>query len=144
MGTVRAILARKGSEVFSVAADETVANAARLMNERSIGGLVVTEQGRMVGIFTERDVLRRVVAERRDPAATVVRDVMTMPVLFCRADATIDECRSVMTNRRIRHLPVMLEDEPCGMVTIGDLLAYEVEEQADTIQHLNSYVFGVR
>lgn len=144
MGTVRAILARKGSEVFSVSADESVANAARLMNDRSIGGLLVTDQGRMVGIFTERDVLRRVVAERRDPAGTLVRDVMTMPVLFCRVDATIDECRSVMTNRRIRHLPVMQDEEPCGMVTIGDLLAFEVEEQADTIHHLNSYVFGVR
>jgi len=144
MATVQDILARKGGALLSIVGDETVLNAARLMNERSIGGVVVMAQGRLAGIFTERDVLRRVVAEGRDPAQTRVRDVMTSPVVCCRVAASVEECMGIMTTRRIRHLPVTREDDLVGIVTIGDLLAYQVEQQADTIHYLNSYVFDVR
>lgn len=144
MATVHDILERKGREVVGVDAAASVLQAARLMNERGIGGLVVMEEGRMVGVFTERDVLRRVVAEGRDPDRTAVRDVMTAPVLRCRSDARLDDCRALMTDRRIRHLPVVDDDELRGMLTTGDLLADYVREQQEQIDFLNSYVFDLR
>lgn len=144
MPTVQDILQRKGGDVVAVDVADTVLAAARLMNERGIGGVVVTDHGSMVGIFTERDVLRRVVAERRDPARTPVREVMTAPVLRCRPDAPLEECRALMTDRRIRHLPVTDGEELCGIITTGDILAHQVREQQDTIAFLNSYVFDLR
>ncbi len=144
MPTVNDILAAKGDEVVSVVAAESVLNAARLMNERGIGGVLVMEEGEVVGIFTERDVLRRVVAERRDPSTTTLREVMTAPVIRCRPDAKVVECRALMSQKRIRHMPVMCEDEVCGIITTGDILAHQVEEQQDTIEHLNRYVFDLR
>ncbi len=144
MPTVNDILAAKGDEVVSVVAAESVLNAARLMNERGIGGVLVMEEGELVGIFTERDVLRRVVAERRDPSTTTLREVMTAPVIRCRPDAKVVECRALMSEKRIRHMPVMCEDEVCGIITTGDILAHQVREQQDTIEHLNRYVFDLR
>ena len=144
MPAVNAILERKGQEVVSLVAEESVLNAARLMNERGIGGVVVTEGGKMVGIFTERDVLRRVVAEQRDPATTSVGEVMTSPVVTCKSDTKLDDCRAVMTNKRIRHLPVFDDSGVAGIVTIGDLMAFQVTDQEATIEHLNSYIFDLR
>ena len=144
MGTVQSVLARKGGQVFSIAAAESALTAATLMNERGVGGLVVLEGERVIGIFTERDILRRVVAARRDPAATPVREVMTSPVACCQRNTTLDECRSVMTEKRIRHLPVVDETGVCGIVTIGDLMAHDVTDREATIQYLNEYIFGVR
>ncbi len=144
MPTVNVILTAKGDEVVSVVAAESVLNAARLMNERGIGGVLVMEEGELVGIFTERDILRRVVAERRDPATTTLREVMTAPVIRCRPDAKVVECRALMSQKRIRHMPVMCEDEVCGIITTGDIMAHQVEEQQDTIEHLNRYVFDLR
>ncbi len=144
MATVRDILTNKGTDVVSMVAEESVVNAARVMNERSIGGLIVTEHGKMIGIFTERDVLRRVVAERRDPATTTLREVMTSPVVRCRGDASLEECMAVMTSKRIRHLPVTEGDELQGVITSGDILAHQVREQETRIQFLNSYVFDLR
>ncbi len=143
MAIVQTILLRKGREVVTVGTDETVLAAANLMNERGIGGLVVTEGDRVSGIFTERDMLRRVVAARRDPATTRVRDVMTAPVASCRPDTTLAECRAFMTEKRIRHLPVVDDKGLCGIVTIGDLLAQEVGEHEATIEYLSHYIHGV-
>jgi len=142
MSTVHSILCRKGAEVLTIDADQSVLAAAERMNERGIGGLVVVEGERMVGIVTERDILRRVVAAERDPALTPVREVMTSPVACCRRDTNLAECRAVMTNQRIRHLPVIDERGLCGIVTIGDLMAHEVSEQEATIEHLHGYIFG--
>jgi CBS domain-containing protein len=144
MATVESILGRKGRDVVCVAASESVLNAATIMNERGIGGVVVTDDGEMVGIFTERDVLRRVVAENRDPSETLIRDVMTSPVVSCRPDTPLEECSAAMTGRRVRHLPVLDESGLSGIVTSGDILAHQVEDQEATIQHLNSYIFNVR
>lgn len=144
MTTVKDILAKKGSEVVSMVAAESVLNVARLMNERGIGGVIVTDQGKMVGIFTERDILRRVVAEQRDPAKTRIRDVMTTPVVTCRPEATLDQCMGMMTDKRIRHIPVVGEQGPEGIITSGDIMAHQVREQKETIDYLNSYVFDLR
>ncbi len=144
MPTAESILAQKGRDVVTIVPDDSVHAAAHLMNQRGIGGLVVSEDGQMVGIITERDVLRRVVAERRDPATTTVREVMTTPVVSCRAEAKLEECSAVMTAKRIRHLPVADDDGLAGIITTGDILAYQVEDQEATIQYLNSYIFNVR
>src|SRR2546425_13008165 len=106
MPTVQDILARKGSDVISVKPGETVLNAAELMSERGIGGLVGTEGGRLVGIFTERDILRRVGAPRRDPAATKVAEVMTTPGTARAPDTAVDECAAMMTAEPLRRPPL--------------------------------------
>jgi len=144
MPTVRDILQRKGREIISVPTSTSVQEAAHLMNQRSIGGVVVIEGGHLMGIFTERDIMRRVVAEERDPAGTQVGDLMTRVVVTCGLDTSIDECGSIMTSRRIRHLPVTGPDGLCGVITSGDVLAFQVAEQQATIAQLNSYVFDVR
>ena len=144
MTTVQSVLAKKGGQVVTIGVADTALVAATLMNERGIGGLVVLDGGRVAGMFTERDILRRVVAMRRDPATTPVREVMTTPVAFCRQETTLDECRAVMTEKRIRHLPVVDEKGVCGIVTIGDLMAHDVKDREATIQYLNEYIFGVR
>ena len=102
------------------------------------------EGGRLVGIFTERDIMRRVVAEERDPASTQVGELMTRVVVSCSLDTSIEECGSIMTSRRIRHLPVLGPDGLCGVITSGDVLAFQVAEQQATIEQLNNYVFDVR
>lgn len=144
MASVRDLLARKGSAVVSIAPTQTVLEAARLMNHRTIGGLVVVDERGLAGVFTERDILRRVVAAQLDPAATLVRDVMTKDVITCSPETPLDECRSVMTEKRVRHLPVVGPSGIAGIITVGDLLALEVAESRDTIGHLQSYVFDTR
>lgn len=144
MTTVQAILTRKGSEVVTIGTSDTALTAAETMNVHGIGGLVVVEEGHVVGIVTERDILRRVVAERREPARTRVQDIMSAPVASCRPDTTFAECRAFMTAERIRHLPVVDERGLCGIVTIGDLLAREADEHQATIQYLSSYIHGDR
>ncbi|MGD8726254.1 MAG: CBS domain-containing protein [Gemmatimonadales bacterium] len=144
MAKVKDILAHKGSDVVTMVADDAVVTAARLMNSRGIGGVVVLEEDEVVGIFTERDVMRRVVAERRDPVTTIIRDVMSTPVFTCQPEANINECVALITEKRVRHIPVIDDAGLCGIITSGDILAHQLEEQADTIQHLNRYVFDTR
>lgn len=144
MPTVQSILARKGREVVTIDVEASALAAAELMNQRGIGGLVVIEAGRVAGIVTERDILRRVVAERFDPASTRVQSIMSTPVATCRLDTSFAECRAFMTERRVRHLPVVDEHGLCGIVTIGDLLAQEVDQHQATIEYLNHYIHGDR
>ncbi len=143
MTTVQEILRNKGKDVVSIEASESVQAAARLMNERKIGGLVVTAEGSMVGIVTERDVMRRVVAEPRDSAATTVSEVMTSPVATCRPDTPLKECIGVMTRNRIRHLPVVDHQGVCGIITQGDILAFQLNENEATIRYLSAYSWDV-
>jgi CBS domain-containing protein len=154
MPTVRDLLGRKrargaqgasGDVVVSASPDDTVLAAAQLMTARGIGGLVVKEGGELAGIFTERDILRRIVGGQRDPATTRVREVMTSPVLTVRPETLVTQCRALFTERRIRHLPVLDADgSVCGVVTSGDLLAFEADEARTTIEHLESYVYNGR
>ena len=143
MNTVKSILGDKGSHVWSVGPGASVLDAAVLMNEHKIGALVVMEGGRLVGIFTERDVLRRVVGEARNPTATRVADVMTSELVCCSPDTTLEEARGVMKNRRIRHLPVLDgEGELLGLVSIGDLNARQEHAREQHIHLLNEYLYG--
>jgi CBS domain-containing protein len=143
MSKVAEILSEKGSHLLSVGAEATVLDAALLMNEHQVGALVVTEAGRIVGIFSERDVLRRIVAERRDPAVTRISEVMTSDVVCGTPDTLIEEARGVMKHRRIRHLPIIGEShEVLGMISIGDLNAWRLDGQERTIHYLQEYLYG--
>ena len=143
MITVKTILAGKGPHVWSIGRGASVLEAAQMMTEHKIGALVVLEGGELVGMFTERDVLHRVVSQRRDPAATPVGEVMTADVYCCTPETTLDEARGVMKNRRFRHLPVVDGDRRLlGLVSIGDLNAHLAASQELTIHHLKEYVAG--
>jgi CBS domain-containing protein len=143
MAAVRDILAGKGSHVLSIGPDATVLDAALLMNEHKVGSLLVMAAGRVGGIITERDLLSRVVARRRDPATTPVHEAMTTEVVCCRPETTVDEARAVMKNRRIRHMPVLDGgDELLGLVSIGDLNAHLTHDQEATISILHEYIYG--
>ena len=143
MATVSDILAVKGSHVLTIGKGATVIDAALLMNEHKVGALVVTEDGRVIGMFTERDVLRRVVGEHRDPATTLVGEVMTAEVICCTPETTIDEARGAMKNRRVRHLPLVDDERRLqGLISIGDLNAHEASDHEHTIYLLQEYLYG--
>ncbi len=142
MTTVRAILEQKGHHVVHIAETATVREAAQLMREHRIGAIVVTRGDKVVGIFTERDILNRVVAVERDPTETTVSQVMSAPVAVCGPDTRCDECRAVMRNQRLRHLPVVDAGQLVGMVSIGDLNKAAHADQAQTIQYLYEYMYG--
>lgn len=144
MATLHDLLALKGHEVLAVQPADTVLRAANVMNERNIGGVVVLDGDRLAGIFTERDVMRRVVAPGLDPAATRVDAVMSTPVITCQPDLSIDDCAALMTLHGVRHLPVQDAGRLTGMVTIRDLLAHKVGEQQSTLEQMNNYLFDLR
>lgn len=142
MALVREILQKKGSQVWSIGTGATVLQAALLMNEHKIGGLVVIDQGRVAGMFTERDLLR-LVAERRDPAQTSVGEMMTAEVVCCSPLTPLEEAKSAMKNRRVRHLPVLSDEESLlGVISIGDLNAHETADHQQTIFLMNEYLYG--
>ncbi len=140
--SVQAVLERKGRHVHHVAEDASVLDAARLMNQHRIGAVVVTQGAKVIGIFTERDLLNRVVAARRDPAATLVHEVMSSPVACCTPQTDRNECLAVMRNRRFRHLPVVEDGQLVGIISSGDLLEAAEADQKATIQYLYEYLYG--
>jgi CBS domain-containing protein len=143
MASITEILAGKGRHLFTISPHATVFTAAILMNEHKIGSLMVMEDRRLVGILTERDILVRVVADQRDATTTRVGDVMTRDVACCRPHTDMEEAKSVMKHRRVRHLPVMGEEgEVVGLISIGDLNAYQVDYQERTIYLLQEYIHG--
>ena len=145
MAVVRDLLARKGTDVVSIQPTASVLEAARLMNDRGVGGVVVVDEANsLLGIFTERDILRRVVAAGLPPETTKVADVFTRDIITCTPDMNVEEIGLIMSTRRVRHLPVVDVTGLHGVVTIGDLLAHRLSDQETTIQHLNSYVFDTR
>ena len=143
MPRVGELLERKGPHVWTTGPAATVLQAALMMNEHRIGSLVVVEGARVVGILTERDVLQRVVAGRRDPQTTRVADVMTTEVVCCSPETTVDEARGAMRDRRIRHLPVADADgRLLGLISIGDLNAQLQAAQEQTLFLLHEYIHG--
>jgi CBS domain-containing protein len=143
MATVKDLLAIKGPRVLTIGSTASALDAALLMNEHKVGGLVVMSEGKVAGIITERDILQRIVAQRRDAAQTAVQDVMTAEVVCCLLTTSIEEARGVMKHRRIRHLPVVNEAKQlCGIISIGDLNAYETSSHEMTIHVLQQYIYG--
>ncbi|MCC7349195.1 MAG: CBS domain-containing protein [Phycisphaerales bacterium] len=143
MPTVRDILATKGSQIFSIGPQATVLQATQLMNQHKVGALVVMHQDQVVGMFTERDVLRRVVAEQIRPAEVNLSEVMTSDVICCDPNMDLDDVSTIMQQRRIRHLPVCDDDGALlGMISIGDINACHASHQEQTIHFLNDYIYG--
>jgi CBS domain-containing protein len=142
MPTVRDILSRKGAAVATIDRSRTVVEAAQLMNARRIGSVVVLEAREVIGIFTERDILVRVVAARRNPETTAVAEVMTAPVVCCTPEAELQECKALVTNQRLRHIPVVDDGHLVGIVTSGDILAREAFEREGAIESLTEYIVG--
>lgn len=142
MSLVRHVLAQKKCEVATIDRDATVQEAADLMHARRIGALVVLHQGSIAGMFTERDLLNRVVAEKKAPSQVKVSDVMTKKVAVCSSDTTIESCRAAMTNNKMRHLPVVDDGKLVGIISSGDILARELKEQEETIRWLHEYMHG--
>jgi CBS domain-containing protein len=143
MPAIRDILASKGSNVLSIPPDTTALEAAELMNTHRVGSLVVMDGGRVIGMFTERDILTRVVVARRDPGETAVREVMSTKVICGQPQTKLDEARLAMKDRRIRHLPVVGEmGQLLGLISIGDLNAYDANSQESTIHYMEQDIHG--
>jgi len=143
MSNVQEILATKGDKLVTVGSDATVLNAAIVMNEHGIGSVLVVDQGRIVGMFTERDVLQRIVPQQRNPATTRVAEVMSTEVVCCSLETSVEEARTAMKNRRIRRLPVVDgSGRVVGLITIGDLNAFEAVGNEQTIHLLHEYIHG--
>ena len=143
MGHVSDILDAKGTDVLGIEGSATVHEAVARMVEANIGALLVYESGALAGIVTERDYLRRVAVEGRDERTTPVREIMSRELVYVGPDATVDECMAVMTERRIRHLPVVGEGrEVLGIVSIGDVVKFQSREQSVQIRFLTEYISG--
>jgi CBS domain-containing protein len=134
------LLARKSGAIFSIGPDQPVFEAVRLMAERGIGALLVMDGGRLAGILSERDYARKVVLLGRSSSATPVRQIMTAPVHTVRASDTLDDCMRIMTERRIRHLPVVESGSVIGVLSIGDLVKAVIDDQKKTIEELTAYI----
>ncbi len=140
MRTVRQLLASKTPEIFAINPDAPVIDAIRLMAEKGIGAVLVMDGPRLAGILSERDYARKVVLEGRSSKDTPVRDIMTSDVRCVRPDDTTDACMQIVTDRRIRHLPVREGDEVVGVVSIGDLVKAVIEDQQLELDQLQRYI----
>jgi CBS domain-containing protein len=142
MNRVKEILAEKGHDVLMIDGGQSVYDAIKQMVEAGTGSLLVTSEGDVAGIFTERDYLRRMTLEGRDDKETPVREVMSSPLVAVTPETPIDECMAMMTDRRIRHLPVVEEEKVVGVVSIGDLVKFKSKQQSFEIKYLTDYIAG--
>jgi CBS domain-containing protein len=140
MITVRQLLDKKGRQIFSIAPGTAVLEAIRLMAERHVGALLVMEGETLSGIVSERDYARKVILMGRSSADTPVRDIMTAAVITVQPETPVEKCMQVMTERRVRHLPVIEAGRVVGMVSIGDLVKAVIAEQQQHIEQLESYI----
>lgn len=142
MNTVRQLLKTKGHVVWTIDPDSTVFQALELMSEKDIGALLVIEDGHLVGIFSERDYARKLILKGKISRGTAVGDLMTRDVIVTDPKRTFEECLELMTEKRIRHLPVLEEGQVVGIVTIGDVVKQIITKQEDTIHELEHYISG--
>lgn len=143
MITIRSALKNKGSAIWSVSPQATILDALKLMAEKRIGAVLVMENERLVGVFSERDYARRGVLEGRDVTARI-EEVMTSPVLAISPDRPMEDCLAVMTNHHFRHLPVVENDQVVGVISIGDVVKEIMDDQRDMISGLENYIMGRR
>lgn len=140
MGTVRQLLEEKGHQVWSIAPDATVYDALALMAEQDIGSLAVLQDGRLVGLITERDYARKVILKGRLSKDTPVRDIMATRMPYAQPEQTVEECMAIVTDQRVRHLPVLEGGRLIGIVSIGDLVKAIIAEQQFLIDQLVHYI----
>ncbi len=140
MKSVRDLLTGKGSDVWSIAPDKTVYDALTMMAERGIGAVLVLEGARLVGILSERDYARQVILKGKASKDTPVREIMTTKLISVTPEHTLDDCMAIMTNSRIRHLPVLIEEKLVGILSIGDVVKAVISEKQSHIEQLEDYI----
>ena len=140
MNQLSEILDHKGHDVLKIEAGASVLEAVKQMVEANVGALLVTEGGEVTGIVTERDYLRRVTLEGRTERGTTVREIISSPLIVATLETTVDECKALMTERRIRHVPVVHDDQVVGLVSIGDLVKFESDKQSFEIKYLHEFI----
>ena len=140
--TVASVLTNKSSEIWWIEPTATVYRAIEMMADRSVGALLVMSGGKLIGIISERDYARKVILLDRSSHQCQVQQIMTSPVTTVSPDNTVDECMRIMTERRIRHLPVLQGEKVVGVVTLGDLVKWMVTSHEETIEQLHAYISG--
>lgn len=142
MKTVIEVLKNKGREIWTISPLATVFQALELMAQKDVGALPVVQNGKLVGIFSERDYARKVILKGKASKDTAVSELMTQTVFYVSPENTLDECMALMTSKQIRHLPVLDHDRLTGVITLGDVVKRIISEQEFTIQELEKYVKG--
>lgn len=142
MKLVKHLLDAKGRDIISIVGDASVLDAIKTMAERSIGSLLVMEGGELKGIVTERDYARKIIVKGRSSKSTQVQEIMTADVCTATLDQTVNDCMTIMTERRIRHLPVVENGKVVGLISIGDLVQAIISDQQEEIQQLEQYISG--
>ena len=144
MGRISEILRGKGADVLKIDASATVFDAIKKIVDKNVGSILVTEGEEVVGIMTERDYLRKIAVLGRTSHETLVSEIMTSPLVYVTPETTIEESMAIMTDRRIRHLPVVENEDVVGIISIGDLVKFQSREQSFQIQYLTEYISGGR
>ncbi len=142
--TVKYLLQKKGHDIWSTGPDATVYQALQLMAEKDVGALLVFDGEQLVGIFSERDYARKVILQGKSARETLVREIMTGQVVYIQASQTVGACMALMTDKRIRHLPVVEADDVVGVISIGDVVKEIISEQEFVIEQLENYISGNR
>ncbi len=139
---VRQLLQVKGQDIWSITPQATVLEALRMMADKDVGALLVIEDDKLVGILSERDYARKVILQGKTSKDTLVKDIMTSALFTVHPDQTIEECMELMTIRRVRHLPVVLDEQIFGVISIGDVVKAIIFQQRQTIKEMEKYVTG--
>jgi CBS domain-containing protein len=139
---ISAIIRRKGGDIYHVTPRHSVYDAVEMMADKHVGALLVINEDKLVGVISERDYARKVILKGKASKQTLVEEIMTSPVFFVSPRESVDECMGLMTEKRIRHLPVVEEDRVVAMISIGDLVKWIIDGQDRTIHQLEDYISG--
>ena len=142
MSNVREILLEKGNAVWTISPDRSVFDALQLMADKNIGALIVTDQEKVIGIFSERDYARKIILKGKASKETSVSEIMTPVVVYVSLKETVEDCMNLMTDKRIRHLPVIEEEKLVGLISIGDVVKAIISDREFTIKQLENYITG--
>ena len=142
MKLVKQLLDMKGHDILSISPDASVLDAIKVMGEKAVGALVVLQDGALAGVVTERDYARKVILKGRSSKSTLVSEIMTAKVITTTGDNSVEECMNMMSDRRIRHLPVVDGETVVGIISIGDLVKAVIADQKAEIEHLEHYISG--